>query len=542
MKFGNISLKNAEGTILAHSLHLEGRVLRKGRTLTNVDISDLRAADIKTVAAARLEDGDLDENEAALKIAQALKNNGLTATSGNTGRANLRTKAAGITIIDAETVHLLNSVNEAITLSTLRPFEPVAKGAVVATVKIITFGIPGNTVKECLSIIRERQQPVRLARYGSPKIGFIQTLLPGFKRSLVEKASQSMTSRLSTMGLEITSEMHCVHGETEIAECLSSLATSGCDIALILGASAIVDRRDIVPSAVLASGGEIEHFGLPVDPGNLLLFARINKMKVLGVPGSARSPRLHGFDWVLQRLVAGVKVTRNDLIRMGVGGMLKEMPGRPLSREQEMLLEADDSSNSIIGGVLLAAGQSRRMGRKNKMLIDVDGDPMVVRAARALIESNAAPVVVVLGHQPQRVKDSLKDLNVQFVYNSNYAEGLSSSLKAGVEALPDDCDGAVVALGDMPEVKSADIDSLIAEFDPARCQSIVVPTHNGKRGNPVVWARRYFKEISAVSGDVGARHLIGSNSDQLHEVSTENSGVLIDLDTPEAVKAHKTEK
>ncbi|MEC8530818.1 MAG: nucleotidyltransferase family protein, partial [Pseudomonadota bacterium] len=112
----------------------------------------------------------------------------------------------------------------------------------------------------------------------------------------------------------------------------------------------------------------------------------------------------------------------------------------------------------------------------------------------------------------------------------------------GVETLPDDCDGAVVALGDMPGVKAADIDGLIEEFDPARCQSIVVPTHNGKRGNPVVWARRYFKEISAVSGDVGARHLIGSNSDQLHEVPTENSGVLIDLDTPEAVEAHKTEK
>ena len=542
MKFGNISLKDAEGTILAHTLRLGGRVLRKGRTLTKVDISDLQAADIKTVAAAQLEEGDLDENEAALKIAQALTNNGLTATGGNTGRANLRAKAAGITIIDADTVHLLNSVNEAITLSTLRPFEPVAKGAVVATVKIITFGIPGNTVEECLSIIRERHQPVRLAQYGSPKIGFIQTLLPGLKKNLVEKASQSMTSRLSTMSLEITSEMHCVHGETEIADCLSSLATSGCDIALILGASAIVDRRDIVPSAVLASGGEIEHLGLPVDPGNLLLFARINKMKVLGVPGSARSPRLHGFDWVLQRLVAGVEVTRNDLIRMGVGGMLKEMPGRPLSREHENLVEADENLNSSIGGILLAAGQSRRMGRKNKMLIEVDGDPMVVHAARALIESNAAPVVVVLGHQAQRVKDSLKHLNVQFVYNSNYAKGLSSSLKAGVETLPDDCDGAVVALGDMPGVKAADIDGLIEEFDPARCQSIVVPTHNGKRGNPVVWARCYFKEISAVSGDVGARHLIGANSDQLHEVPTENSGVLIDLDTPEAVEAHKTEK
>ena len=248
----------------------------------------------------------------------------------------------------------------------------MAKGAVVATVKIITFGIPGNTVD------RASQLSVNDATCAACAIRIwesaSQTLLPCFKKNLVEKASQSMTSRLSTMSLEITSEMHCVHGETEIADCLSSLATSGCDIALILGASAIVDRRDIVPSAVLASGGEIEHLGLPVDPGNLLLFARINKMKVLGVPGSARSPRLHGFDWVLQRLVAGVEVTRNDLIRMGVGGMLKEMPGRPLSREKENLVEAAENSNSSIGGVLLAARQSRRMGRKNKMLIEVDED------------------------------------------------------------------------------------------------------------------------------------------------------------------------
>ena len=183
--------------------------------------------------------------------------------------------------------------------------------------------------------------------------------------------------------------------------------------------------------------------GLPVDPGNLLLFAKIGSMRVLGIPGSARSPRLHGFDWVLQRLVAGLDVTPEDLTRMGVGGMLKEMPGRPLSREQEELDEMPDQVSPTIGGVLLAAGQSRRMGRTNKMLVEVDGAPMVLHAARAMLASSVSPVVVVLGHQPEQVERALRGIDVRFVRNPDYAEGLSTSLKSGLTALPDTCDGAV---------------------------------------------------------------------------------------------------
>ena len=242
---------------------------------------------------------------------------------------------------------------------------------------------------------------------------------------------------------------------------------------------------------------------------------------------------------MLQRLVAGLNVTPEDLTRMGVGGMLKEMPGRPVSREQEELDDLSDDLETAIGGVLLAAGQSRRMGRTNKMLVEVDGAPMVIHAARALLESGASPIVVVLGHQPEQVEKTLAGLDVRFVRNPDYAGGLSTSLRAGLAALPDSCDGAVVALGDMPGVRAENIDMLIDAFDPVSGQSIIVPTYNGKRGNPVLWARRYFDDVSAVSGDVGGRHLIGANADQVHEVPTDNAGVLIDLDTPEAVAAHQ---
>jgi molybdenum cofactor cytidylyltransferase len=539
MKFGAVGLNEATGAILAHSVRLADGVLRKGRILDPADIARLQASGHTEITAARLEPGELDENQAALRLAEAFQSDGLTASGGRTGRANLRADFAGVALIDAETIHRMNAVDEALTISTVRPFDAVAKGQVTATVKVITFGVAEKTVQACAEIARSGASPVRVAPYDPAlKIGFIQTILPGLKDSIVAKATTTTSGRLREMGLAIDEERHCDHGLAPVAGALRDLSDAGCDIVLVLGASAIVDRRDIVPAAVIEAGGMIDHLGLPVDPGNLMLFARLGDMRVLGIPGSARSPRLHGFDWVLQRLVAGLTVTREDLTRMGVGGMLKEMPGRPMSREDEDVDDMIDESRKSIGGLLLAAGQSRRMGRTNKMLVEVDGAPMVVHAARALLSSGASPVVVVLGHEPEAVENVLTGLDVTFVRNPDYADGLSTSLKAGLTALPDQCAGAVIALGDMPGVGPEDIDSLIGAFDPAAGHSICVPTYHEKRGNPVLWARQYFTEMSTVSGDVGARHLIGENADQVIEVPRDNPGVLIDLDTPEAVAEH----
>lgn len=539
MKFGEVALDAAAGTILAHSVRLADGVLRKGRHLDTGDVARMRKAGLGTVTVAELEDGDLDENVAALRLAEALLAPGLSASGGRTGRANLRADSAGVALIDAETIHRMNAVDEALTISTVRPFDAVTEGQVVATVKLITFGLPAATVDACAAIARADAPPVRVAPYDtSLKIGFVQTLLPGLKDSIVAKATATTAARLAEMGLKIDCERHCAHTVDAVTGALAEMSAQGCDIVLVLGASAIVDRRDTVPRAVVDAGGEIEHLGLPVDPGNLMLFAGLDGMRILGIPGSARSPRLHGFDWVLQRLVARLEVTREDLTRMGVGGLLKEMPGRPMSREDEDMAEDEADDAKSVGGLLLAAGRSRRMGRANKMLVEIDGVPMVLHAARALIASGADPVVVVLGHEPAAVEAALKDLPVTFVRNPDYADGLSTSLKAGLGALPDHCNGAVIALGDMPGVTAADIDSVIDAFDPAAGHTICVPTHNGKRGNPVLWGRRYFAEMAGVSGDVGARHLIGENADQVVEVPRENPGVLIDLDTPEAVAAH----
>jgi len=252
------------------------------------------------------------------------------------------------------------------------------------------------------------------------------------------------------------------------------------------------------------------------------------------MPGCARSPKLNGFDWVLRRLAAGIPVTRRDIMLMGAGGLLKEFAGRPQPRDEPV---AAARQAPRIAALVLAAGQSRRMGATNKLLIDIDGAPMVRRVVETVLASRARPVIVVTGHQGDAVRDALDGLDIAFIDNPDYTEGLSASLRHGLGALAKrrNIDGALVCLGDMPEVGAAHLDKLIAAFDPLEGRAICVPTHNGKRGNPVLWASRFFAEIVAVAGDVGARHLIGDYAELACEVELADGGVLVDIDTPEAL-------
>jgi molybdenum cofactor cytidylyltransferase len=173
-------------------------------------------------------------------------------------------------------------------------------------------------------------------------------------------------------------------------------------------------------------------------------------------------------------------------------------------------------------------------------LEEINGKPLVRIATEHVLASRARPVIVVTGHQKERVERALAGLPVTFVHNPDFAEGLSTSLKAGIAAVAAraaDADGVVVCLGDMPQVSAVLIDKLIAAFDPERGALVAIPTIAGKRGNPVLWSRRFFPDLMAVEGDVGARHLIGGYGEAVTEVPVEDAAALTDVDTPEALTA-----
>ena len=543
MDFRRFALEEAEGAILAHGVKVNGRSFKKGRVLGAGDVAALRAAGHEAVIAARLEAGDVPEDEAAETIAEAARGDGARCAAPFTGRCNLYAETPGVALIDAGRLDEINLIDESLTIATIAPYELVEPGRMLATVKIIPFSAPRDVVAAGAAIAGRGEPLVRVAALGKKPVGLVLTRLPDTRESILDKSLETTRSRLARLGSRLAGEVRCDHTEEAVAAAVTGLLARGCDPILVFGASANVDRRDVVPAGIVRAGGVVDHFGMPVDPGNLLLLARHGDVPVVGLPGCARSPKENGFDWVLWRLLADVPVRREDVMRMGAGGLLKEIATRPQPRAGAEAAGArpafGDGAPRMprIAAVVLAAGQSRRTGGINKLLAEIDGAPMAARVLSAVTASAAGPVVVVTGHEADRVEAVLRRDGPTFVRNPAYAEGLSTSLEAGLRAIPGDVDGVVVCLGDMPRVKAPHIDRLIAAFNPLEGRAICVPTFTGKRGNPVLWGAQFLDEMRAVAGDVGARHLIGAHGELVAEVPIDDDGVLVDVDTPEALTA-----
>ena len=544
MIFGETALSDAKGAILAHSLKRGALVFKKGRRLSAADVKALEAEGLTEVIAARLEPGDVHEDVAATAIAAAVSGEGVTASAAFTGRCNLIAERRGVLVLDRERLDRLNLIDEAVTIATLPPYDIVEPKQMAATVKIIPFAVAGSVMEACLAVATadEESPLIRVAELRPRRVGLVQTTLPGLKESILDKTRRAMDARLAALDCPPAEEVRCGHTTDEVAAAVGRLRAGGCAIVLVSGASAIVDRRDIVPAGIEQAGGKIDHFGMPVDPGNLILLAHDDAGPILGLPGCARSPKLNGFDWVLARLMADVHVAPRDVMVMGAGGLLTEIPVRPLPRAAAV--EAETSGGKLraprIAALVLAAGRSTRMGRVNKLLADVEGRPMVAKVAETALTSQAEHVVVVTGHDHDKVESALAGRDLTTIHNPDYAAGLSTSLHRGLAALPDDCDGVVICLGDMPRITAAVIDKLIAAFNPIEGRAICVPTWQGKRGNPVLLARRFLPEIQAISGDIGAKSLISAYPEAVAEVPMGDDSVLFDVDTPDVLATLKS--
>lgn len=527
MKFGPVPVAEAEGAILAHGVRAEGLRLAKAHRLTAEDVAALKTAGIAEVVAARLETGDISEDEAAARLAASLGCSGVTTGPSSTGRVNVHSAHDGLFRVSATLVDAFNRVDPAITIATLADFAPVETGALVATVKIIPFGVAASLVEKATGAAAGEMFAVLPFR--PHRVGLIQTLLPATKPSVLDKTARLTAARLSRSSSAVAVEERLAHDEKSIAHAIKTMAES-LDLVVVFGASAVSDERDAIPEAIRLAGGHVERTGMPVDPGNLLVLGRVGATPVIGAPGCARSPKVNGFDWVLDRILAGIEVTSDDIAGMGVGGLLMEIPSRPRPREAA---KGEGRAVGPVWGVLLAAGRSTRMGGPNKLLAELDGLPLVRRSAEALLAAKGIEAAIcVTGHQAAEVQAALAGLDLVFADNPDFAAGLSTSLKAGIAALPAQAAGALVCLGDMPAVTPADLSRMVAAFAESGGEAVVRANHAGKRGNPVILPRSLFAAVAGLEGDTGARHIIEAGGAPVIELEI-GAAASLDIDTPQ---------
>ena len=328
MRFGPLAVDKAKGAVLAHSVKAAKTRLRKGLILGVDDLALLRGAGIDRVTVLRLDPGDVHENTAAQRLAQALvpdpAASGLRLAVPFTGRVNITADGPGVVVLDVAAIERFNRIHPMITIATVAPFQQMAAGGLVATIKIISYAVPGDDVARAALAA---PSALRLAGPVFASAGLVVTNIPGGPSN--DKGIRAIEGRITALGMELAQTITVPHDRDALAGALGRVAG---DMALILTGSATSDPDDVAPAALRHAGGRVERFGMPVDPGNLLFLGDLGARPVIGLPGCARSPALNGADWVLSRVACGVPVTGDDIAGMGVGGLLKEIPTRPQPR------------------------------------------------------------------------------------------------------------------------------------------------------------------------------------------------------------------
>ncbi|NMF90092.1 molybdopterin-binding protein [Aromatoleum petrolei] len=325
MIFDEFPLAAAQGVMLAHTLKLGGRTLKKGRVLSALDLDLLDDEGFSTVTGARLDPDDVAEDAAAEELAALLVGPNTETRPPRAGRCNLHASASGVLRIDAERIDRMNLLDEAIAIGTLPRHAVVRPGQVVATMKIIPFAVPRRLLDACREIAGGTP-PIAVAELKPCRAALIQTELPGMKDSIFAATAKVTRDRVEALGGRLTLALRGPHRRDALDSMLHQALAAGCELVMVCGATVAKDRNDIAPAAVTAVGGTIEHFGMPVEPGNMLVLGRIGAVPVVILPGCGRSRKSNGLDLVLPRLMAGIPPTREDIMRMGVGGLIRSAP------------------------------------------------------------------------------------------------------------------------------------------------------------------------------------------------------------------------
>jgi len=531
MKIEHLDPKESQGSILAQSYNLSERKLSKGTRVSKAIVELLNKENIKTILCAVPHENDMDEDAAAEAISNAIDRNRLYAEEASTGRVNFRTPALGVVRYNRELIKKINLVDESIAFSIVEHNQLLAKNDLIATLKIIPFFVSKIYVEQVVTLL-SKYEIFKIHRLEEKKVEFIQTYYDWQKRSIFKATSNVTRSRLDALGCLLEKETLIPHDHESLCSEIKSSLDSGAQVLLISGASAITDRSDYIPKAILSVGGEIIQYGLAVDPGNLLLIGQIGGTTVIGMPGCARSPKLNGFDWVLQLLMANIPITKEELADMGAGGLLMEIASRPLPRA---LSKSVNKREKKIMGVILAAGNSTRMGKDNKLLRNVGDASLVRNTAVEMLNSDVDSCSIVLGYQSDKVAEVIKDLNINLILNPFWQEGQASSLKAALNTLDDTYSDLLIMLGDLPGVKSRHINRVIEEhlLTNNRRSKITIPSFNGKKGNPVIWGRSFFPDLLNLEGDVGGRALFNHHPAAINLLDMDDPAVVTDTDTPE---------
>jgi molybdenum cofactor cytidylyltransferase len=329
MRLETLPLAQAAGHILCHNLpDAQGRkAFTKGRVVRPEDLPRLEALGLSTVRVAVLDPGDVHEDEAAARLAAAVAGPGVSATQPRTGRVNLRAEHAGPLEVDVAALLTINEV-DGLTVATLPDHTLARPGLTLATIKVIPFAVPEADLARVEAAGRAAGGVLRVRPLLVRSVGVILVSSPAARLRVERGVYPAIEGRVRELGGAVLATRFVPPDEGAVAAAVAELRAMGAELIISAGETSVVDLEDVTPRGIRLAGGRVEHYGAPVEPGNLLLLAYLDgaqseaPLPVLGAPGCVRSRDANIVDLLLPRLMAGERVRKRDIVALGHGGLL----------------------------------------------------------------------------------------------------------------------------------------------------------------------------------------------------------------------------
>ena len=513
MRLEEVEINRAQGLRLVEELMLNGQLLPKNHALDNDDISLLKQNGKKSVYGAWAENGDIDFDTALGVVAAKISGTNLGFRIDERGFCEIAATSGGLLEVYTDRVLKFNRLCPYFILNTIAPFQMVAPGEIIARLEIMVPVLPQEVVDNIVLALSGNDSLLAVRDLKTQDAALLYTRFYHTEEETehLGEVFEKLIETYQPMNLVFNQEMTAEHTIDDIAGALEALIHSPAQIIFILPSIRNYTSQDVVSSAISSIADDILCPQLPVFGGSDMIIATKKNKKIICLPYNYAYMDIPAIENVLKLAIVKPKLQSFDFTH----------PLTPLIetistlRDTSSLIQGkahDGKNKASVPAVVLAAGQGKRLGT-NKLLADINGEPLVVKAVRAAVQSNASPVFVVTGYQAEEIESALENFDVNLVRNPNYYTGIKTSIDLGLKSVPDFCDGTLIIPADMPHLTPEFLKKMIAKFKKKNEKQLILAEKNYIKSNPVIWSKALYNVADLVPENADIRPIFMEHAD-----------------------------
>ena len=532
MKISEFDISTAEGIVLLNDIRLDSQALHQGHRLNHEDIVFLKSVGIKKITGISTDPDDIVASTALGMIAPLVCGNGLAyVVSKTSGSCKLIAASDGTFLCSDDRLAKFNRITPYLIINTVLPYKNVKKGEVIGSIKLRCPIVEQAFIDDITYRLSGNEPLLQIRSSDSISAAIIYTDFYHDKSEI--KHFSNITKRLlkNFDNIVFDQEIHCNHDYNDVAGSISEAAMKYPLVFIIPGLPSS-STADTIPSALRASADEIICENIPQDTLPDLMIATKKSSKILVIPFHYDKVTSSLADKNIKMAITKDKLFKNDFVNKD--SILTENIILT-DEEKENIITPPSSSRknkneANIAIVILAAGCSTR-ARRNKLMIDMEGEPMFMKSVRAALKSKASPVYVVTGYHADELEEYLKDVDINILRNDDYMSGIKTSIRLGLKSVPSFCDGAILLPADMPYVTSSYLDKMIKSFTKGQHKQLCISYFEGKKYNPILWGRDLYSKADLVPENSHLRAVFMEHQDYTKLVDAD-ANACVDINFP----------